>query len=155
MTPVRRRPPPPSTRTLYVAEPAAAWARRAPIVVDCSVIAALLFDEPAAEDAARMVSGRNLHAPSLLTYEIADVARRKHRAGLPLADAQAALTEFAEQRWELSPAPIAQVFGLAMRYTLSAYDAAYLWLAAELRSPLATFDRKLGEAARQHLGALD
>ena len=27
---------------------------------------------------------------------------------------------------------------------LSAYDAAYLWLAAELKAPLATFDRKLG-----------
>ena len=155
MTSARRRPPPSPTRTLYVAEPAAAWARRAPIVVDCSVIAALIFDEPAADDAARMVSGRSLYAPSLLPYEIANVARRKHRAGLPLADAQAALTDFAEQRMELSPAPIAQVFGLAMQYTLSAYDAAYLWLASELRSPLATFDRNLGEAARQHLGALD
>jgi len=41
---------------------------------------------------------------------------------------------------------------LAMRYELSAYDAAYLWLAGVLGAPLATFDRKLGQAAGRHLG---
>ena len=47
------------------------------------------------------------------------------------------------------------VLAMARRYGLSAYDAAYLWLASQLKAPLATFDRKLGEAARQHLGALE
>ena len=44
--------------------------------------------------------------------------------------------------------------GPAARYELSAYDAAYLWLAAELRAPLATFDRRLAEATQAHLGTL-
>jgi len=44
---------------------------------------------------------------------------------------------------------------LAERYALSGYDAAYLWLAAALKAPLATFDRRLGEAARRHLATLD
>ena len=42
------------------------------------------------------------------------------------------------------------VAALAQRYNLSAYDAAYLWLAAELKAPLATFDTTLGEAAKAH-----
>ena len=45
-------------------------------------------------------------------------------------------------------------FELALRYDLSGYDAAYLWLAAELKAPLATFDKKLA-AAHAHLSGLD
>jgi predicted nucleic acid-binding protein len=41
-------------------------------------------------------------------------------------------------------------YALAMRYRLSAYDAAYLWLAGALQAPLAT-DAKLAGAARDYL----
>ena len=44
---------------------------------------------------------------------------------------------------------------LALRYDLSTYDAAYLWLAAGLKAPLATLDRRLGEAAQRHLQSLE
>ena len=44
---------------------------------------------------------------------------------------------------------------LALRYNLSTYDAAYLWLAADLKAPLATLDRRLGEAAQRHLQSLE
>jgi predicted nucleic acid-binding protein len=46
-------------------------------------------------------------------------------------------------------------FDLALRYRISAFGAAYLCLAAELHSPLATFDPQLAEAARVHLSSLD
>ena len=46
-------------------------------------------------------------------------------------------------------------FAIAQHYGLSAYDAACLWLAAELKVPLATFDRKLAAAAAKHLASLD
>ena len=47
------------------------------------------------------------------------------------------------------------VLGGLLPARLSAYDAAYLWLAAELKAPLATFDAKLGKAAQRHLGQLE
>jgi predicted nucleic acid-binding protein len=42
-------------------------------------------------------------------------------------------------------------YALAMRYRLSAYDVAYLWLVGALQAPLATFDAKLAGAARDYL----
>ena len=45
----------------------------------------------------------------------------------------------------------AEVILLAVRYRLSAYDACYLWLASELKAPLATFDEKMAPAAKAHL----
>jgi predicted nucleic acid-binding protein len=47
------------------------------------------------------------------------------------------------------------VVALGQRYQLSACDAAYLWLAADLNCALATFDGKLAEAAKAHLANLD
>ena len=39
-------------------------------------------------------------------------------------------------------------FELARRMKLTAYDAVYLQLAMNLHAPLATFNQKLGEAAK-------
>ena len=51
--------------------------------------------------------------------------------------------------------PLADVTALAAQYGLSAYDAAYLWLAVDLRAPLLTFDQRLARAAQQQLGRND
>ena len=37
-----------TSRVIYVAEPARAWVDRPPAVVDCSVLSAVLWAEPAA-----------------------------------------------------------------------------------------------------------
>jgi predicted nucleic acid-binding protein len=144
-----------SARQLFVAEPPAAWNQRPPVVVDCSVVAALLWAEPAAGDAATRLTGRALHAPDLLPYELANVARSKCRAGVPPDVARAGLETFAEQRIVLHDGELLTAFDVAQRFGLTAYDAAYLWLAAELKAPLVTFDQRLAEAAQRHLGSLE
>ena len=146
---------PPTTRRLYVAEPRALWLQRPPVVADCSALAALIFEEPAGDEAAAMLIDRALHAPSLLPYELASVANKKQRAGAAQDWVDAALQTYTEQRIDLHPVPPKAAARLAARYALSAYDAAYLWLAAELKAPLATFDRKLAEAAARHMPTLD
>ena len=145
----------PATRRLYVAEPLALWLQRLPVVADCSALAALIFEEPAGDEAAAMLIDRALHAPSLLPYELASVASKKLRAGAPQDWVEAALQAYTEQRIDLHPVPPEAAARLAARYALSAYDAAYLWLATELKAPLATFDRKLATAAQRHLAAPD
>jgi predicted nucleic acid-binding protein len=140
-----------SERTLFVAEPPADWLRRQPAVVDCSVLAALLWNEPAAGEAAGQLAGKALHAPALLVYELANVARTKCRAGVPADAALAGLVVFDEQRVLLHAAEPEALSELAQRYGLTAYDAAYLSLAGTLNAPLLTFDHRLGAAAARYL----
>ncbi len=153
MRPARTAPP--GARVLYVAEPTAVWLQRPPVVADCSVMAALVFAEPACNEAAALLGQKAVHAPALLPFELASVACKKQRAGIEPAQVAGALRDFAEQRIALHAVPADAITELALRYELSAYDAAYLWLAAELKAPLATFDRRLGTAAAKHLGGLE
>lgn len=133
-----------------VAEPGRQYRARTPIVVDCSVLAAILFDEPGREGAADVLTGKELHAPWLIDPEMASVAIKK-RAVAGEEAVQLALADYATLRLTRYPAdPIAQL-RLAVENNLSAYDAAYLQLAIYLGAPLATFDRTLGAAAQRVL----
>ena len=115
-------------------------------VVDASAVAAILFDEPEAAPIAASVRGP-LVAPTLLRYELASVAttrliRHPHQARAIqqryelLDDLQLA---YVEPEWSTLPA-------LARRWSLSAYDAAYLQLALSRGAPLVTLDARLAAA---------
>ena len=144
----------PQRPTLIVAEPPAVYLFRPLLVVDCSVLCAVLFEEPLRDEALRHLAGKDLHAPTLLEHEVASVAASKRRQNWPAESVAAGLVNFAAQQITLHRTDIAEQVELAQRYGLSAYDSAYLWLAGKLKAPLATFDRRLGRAAQQHLGDL-
>ena len=138
--------------TLYVAEPPSQYRLRPPLVVDCSTLAGIVFREPWQEQARQRIEGWSLHAPHLLQAEISNVAVKKLRSGETHAiDGLAEASKMAIDLYRIDAPAVA---ALAMQYQLSAYDAAYLWLAAELKAPLATFDEKLAAAARTHLAGL-
>lgn len=67
---------------LYVAEPGGRYTRYPPLVVDCSVLAAVLFDEPQREAAALAMAGKELFAPDLIDHEMVSVALKKAASGL-------------------------------------------------------------------------
>ena len=142
-------------REAFIAEPPAQYLARPPAVVDCSMLCAVLFDEPERDAAERLMSGRRLLAPELLSHEIVNVALKKLRGGLGEAVVRRALGDFADNDIELSKIDALRQFALAQRYGLSAYDAAYLELAAQHKAPLLTYDDKLGRAAQLHLRTLD
>lgn len=141
-------------RTLHVAEPPATYLMRPPVVVDSSAICAVLFDEAERGDAAAQMAGKTLYAPYLLDHEVISVTLKKRRLQWPADSLALALDEYGSWPIELRKTDPKAQYELAMRYKLSAYDAAYLWLAAELKAPLATFDEKLAKAARVHLASL-
>ena len=115
-------------------------------VVDASAVAAVLFDEPEAAPVVASVSGK-LIAPTLLRHEIASVCtvkiiRRPHLRGELQARYQLLDEldiEFVEPEWAGLPA-------LALRWSITAYDAAYLQLALAHRAPLVTLDARLAAA---------
>ena len=139
----------------FVAEPAGRYTRYPPLVVDCSVLAAVLFDEPERESAALAMAGKELFAPDLLDHELVSVALRKSRAGLTKV-AEQALADLADLRVTRCEVNALAQFEMARKLNLTAYDAAYVQLAADLGAPLVTFDQALGLAARKILqGARD
>ena len=137
---------------LIVAEPPAAYAQRPSLVVDASVLTAAVFAETEREQALAWMRGRALFAPQVVDLEMTNAALNKLRRKLATAEAAAAaLAKFAALDIDRRAIATDGVFDLAVRWKLSAYDAAYLWLAAELKAPLATFDTRLGEAAKAYL----
>lgn len=140
--------------TPFLAEPPAIYLIRPPLVVDCSVVSAVLFDEATRDEAALLLGGKTLHAPHLLSQEIVSVALKKTKLGWTQEAVELALQDFSLHEVELHASDSLALFQLAQRYKLSAYDAAYLLLAESLKAPLATFDAKLAAAARVHLASL-
>ena len=118
-------------------------------VVDASAVAAIVFGEPGAEDVTSRLEDLELAAPSLLPYEVANVAAFKlRRRLLPLQQVASGLDLFARFGITLHGADPAALATVAERTGLTAYDAAYLWLAASLGAELVTLDRKLERAWR-------
>ncbi|MEI8031462.1 MAG: type II toxin-antitoxin system VapC family toxin [Comamonadaceae bacterium] len=142
-----------TVRSLFVAEPPAQYLLHPPLVVDCSTLAGMVFSEHWRDQALQRIDGRSLHAPYLLDIEITSVALKKNRRGDPNL-AVVGMQTYATMDIKLHAVKPQEVLALALRYQLSAYDASYLWLAAELKCPLATFDEKLATAAQTHLAAL-
>ena len=136
---------------LIIADARSRYAVRPPLVVDCGVVAAVLFDERNCDVAERALSGNDLFAPELLADEFVSVAVKKSRHGLDEVVRQA-FVDFADLELTRCRCDVRAQWRLALEYDLSAYDAAYLWLAAELGAPLATFDARLGTAARKLFG---
>src|SRR5690349_21120256 len=117
-------------------------------VVDCSALAAVVFEEEWGAEVLPQLQGRRLMAPALLPFELAQVCTtkmRRHPArGAVLLDQF--VVALAQLSLDLEPVGFDELPALAECYGLSCYDAAYLWLALAHRAPLVTCDRKLAAA---------
>lgn len=116
-------------------------------VVDASVVAAALFGEPGSDWIDEALDGSRLVAPALMRYEVCRVCQKKavrHPEKRELLLASLDGLERLEVR-ELTP-PARDLVELAEEASVTAYDAAYLWLALHLDAPLHTLDRELRAA---------
>lgn len=121
------------------------------VVADASALVALAFQEPGFESIAFRLEGATVCAPDLLRFELANVAVTKARktparAGQIFAALDTALDARVGIQWHA--VNVADVAVLAHLTGLTAYDAAYLWLAGWLEADLVTLDKRLMAAAR-------
>jgi predicted nucleic acid-binding protein len=114
-------------------------------VIDASALAAVAFAEPSADAVIDEIDGHRLHAPTLVVFELMNVAWKRSRKQ-PAATALFLEALEVLQGLGLRFRGIDQeaVVKLGLETGLTAYDASYLWLARALRMPLVTLDRKLG-----------
>jgi predicted nucleic acid-binding protein len=119
------------------------------VVVDASALAALVFNEPGAEEVAGRLEGCRLHAPPLLKFELANVAWKKARRHPELAGriARALRAALDRESWiSWMDVDHAETLLIAHATGLTAYDASYLWLAGFLGADLVTLDACLAAA---------
>jgi len=129
-----------------------------PLVVDASVaLAWALPDESSAyaDAVLAVVEQEGLRVPDLWAREIANglvVAYRRRR--ITPADEEAFLKALSHLRIEVEEASVALTVirdgaAAAMRYGLTAYDAAYVGLASREGLSLATLDKAMRNAAEE------
>ena len=95
----------------------------------------------------RIVSADSLHAPALLDIEVAHVVRRYAAAG-EIADlvGERALVALAELDVVRYTHELLLPLIWRLRHNLTAYDAAFVALAAVLDAPLVTLDARVAHA---------
>jgi predicted nucleic acid-binding protein len=129
-----------------------------PLVVDASIaLAWALPDESSvyADAVLAVVEGDGLRVPELWAREIANgLAVPYLRKRITAADELAFLTALSHLRIDVEDAAsaltvIREGTAAAIRYGLTAYDAAYLDLASRERLTLATLDTAMRKAAEQ------
>ena len=125
-----------------------------PVVVDACFVAALLTREDHsffARERFQAFDGRDLAAPALICWEVANILWKKTRRGeLNTADRDAMLDSFDDLMIGVeatTPSQTRRLLILSDSHGLTAYDAAYLEQALRREADLATLDEDLAKAA--------
>lgn len=112
--------------------------------MDSSAVAAILFAEPEADKIAAGLESSSLVTSALLPFEVANVCLKKmHRSPRRRNELLSAFAYLQRMELETRQVELEDVLLLAEQVGLTAYDAAYLWLARDLSAELITLDSSL------------
>jgi predicted nucleic acid-binding protein len=120
------------------------------VIVDTSVLIAVLTGDPARDHLIARTQGADLLAPGSVHWEVGNAfSALLKRRRLKLAEVQAALAAYAQIPIRVVDVDLAGALELADRFGLYAYDAYLMACARRQRAPLLTLDARLGRAARE------
>ena len=120
------------------------------LVVDTSVLIAVLTGEATRDRLIARTQGAELLAPGSVHWEVGNafsVLLKRRRLKLP--QVQAALAAYAQIPIRFVEIELGAVLELADRFGLYAYDACLMACARRQRAPLLTLDARLGRAAQE------
>ncbi|MFZ4857451.1 MAG: type II toxin-antitoxin system VapC family toxin [Desulfuromonadaceae bacterium] len=120
------------------------------IVVDTSVIVAVLLNEPQKASLIEVTSEATLYAPASLHWEIGNAfsAMFKQKR-LTLDQAQKALRIYSQIALNLVEVDLGKAVHVSSDQGIYAYDAYFVVCAQKLHAPLLSLDKGLKEAAKQ------
>ncbi len=121
------------------------------IVIDASVVLALLLQEDNSQKAETIFRMGGTCAPNLLNLEVCNgIVSGIRRKRINKIDGKALIDAFSQLpiTFDEQTAMPEELFQTVISCDLTSYDATYLMLAQRLKAPLATFDVRLSEAAK-------
>lgn len=120
------------------------------IVVDTSIIVAVLLNEPQKASLIEVTSEATLYAPASLHWEIGNAfsAMFKQKR-LTLDQAQKALRIYSQITLNLVDVDLGKSVHVSSDQGIYAYDAYFIVCAQKLHAPLLSLDKGLKEAAKQ------
>lgn len=119
------------------------------LVVDTSVILAVVLNEPTKSELVRLTAGAELIAPLSLHWEIGNaLSAMLKRKRITLPEALQALTEYQKIPIRFLDAPLDDTVLVVEQHQIYAYDAYFIVCARRQSCPLLTLDGGLKNAAR-------
>lgn len=120
------------------------------IVVDTSIIIAVILNEKSKKKIVQLTKGANLFAPASLHWEIGNAFSAMFKIGrLKFDKALKALKYYEEIPIRFTELDLESVLEIANRHKLYAYDVYFITAAKELNAPLISLDRSLLEVAKK------
>ena len=120
------------------------------IVVDTSVIIAVVTNEPHKKQLIEKTKGCELVAPAALHWEIGNAfSAMLRRNRITLEDARAALREYLKIPIRFQDVALEDAIVIADKCGIYAYDAYFIACANRLNLSLVTLDNRLAEKAKE------
>ena len=119
------------------------------LVVDTSVILAVVLNEPTKAELIRLTTGAELIAPLSLHWEIGNtLSAMLKRKRITEAEGQQALVEYQKVPIRFRDVPLDEAIQVAAQHLIYAYDAYFIVCARNQSNALITLDSGLQTAAR-------
>lgn len=120
------------------------------IVIDTSVVIAVLLSEPERERLLTLTTDTEIIVPKSLHWEVGNAfSAMFKRKRVTLREAQNAVAEYGNMKLRYEDISLSDALKIADKHNIYAYDAYFIVCAEKFRAPLLTIDKVLMETAKK------